>query len=228
MQLLLERRDDQPLALRGLGVVISVLLHGATLAAILFGYRQVVEPSPLVERWVTFLVPPDRPLGQDGRSEQLAYETPREPAGGDGEANQPARPEGTGPLAEGPVDTLPAQPELDPLAELMGMSVLTEIEVDSAVRRDPASATPQYPLELLEQNIEGSTFVLYIVDSTGLVDSSTIRIVRSTHPAFSRAVRAALPRMKFRPALLNGQAVRQLVQQPFSFQIRPPDSLPPG
>ena len=111
--------------------------------------------------------------------------------------------------------------------ELLKGSVLSEIEVDSTVRRDLTSAAPEYPLELLSMGIEGSTDVLFVVDSTGVVDLSTFRVVRATHPLFAAAVQLALPNMKFRPAILRGVPVPQLVEQSFAFKVRIPDTIPP-
>jgi TonB family protein len=101
----------------------------------------------------------------------------------------------------------------------MTETALTEIEVDSMVERDPTSAAPMYPAEMLEKSIEGATFVHYVVDTTGRVDTLTIRVIRSTHAAFTRSVREALGLMRFRPAVQGAQRVRQWVQQNFAFKI---------
>ena len=123
-----------------------------------------------------------------------------------------------------PPETPPAPPEVE--------TALTEVEVDSVVARDPTSAAPIYPAELLEKRIEGSTFVSYVVDTTGRVDPSTIEVMNSSHPAFSKSVRDALGLMKFRPAIQASRMVRQWVQQNFAFRIarpeeRPRDTTPP-
>ena len=101
-------------------------------------------------------------------------------------------------------------------------SVFTQVEVDSVVRRDPASAAPSYPPELLKLNVEGFVDARYVVDTTGLADSATFTVMFATHPAFVTAVREALPGMRFAPAQLQGHKVRQLVEQRFSFRITPP------
>jgi protein TonB len=61
--------------------------------------------------------------------------------------------------------------------------------------------------------------VEYVVDTTGLADSASLRILRASNPAFSEAVRAALPGMRFIPGELDGRPVRQLVTQEFRFVI---------
>lgn len=45
------------------------------------------------------------------------------------------------------------------------------------------------------------------------------RILRSTHPLFTAAVREAIVQAQFIPAELHGVKVRQLVQAPFVFNI---------
>jgi hypothetical protein len=60
----------------------------------------------------------------------------------------------------------------------------------------------------------------WVVDTTGLADTTTFRILKASDTEFAQAVRDALPAMRFTPAELHGQKVRQLVQQPFDFSIR--------
>jgi TonB family protein len=213
------------------GVVVSVALHGTAFALYLIAQQVVIEPPRAADQLVAFFAPPDQPKGEEGPSSDPQWSPNPRPvgAGGPAPATSPVEPVALGPLASGELDTLPTREEVDPLLELVGESVLTELEVDSMVRRDPESAPPEYPPDLLSRNIEGSAFVLYIVDSTGRVDLSSYRVVRASHPGFAAAVQRALAHMKFSPAVLDGQAVRQLVQQNFAFRIRPPASQkPPG
>ena len=111
---------------------------------------------------------------------------------------------------------------------MLGDSIHLEIDVDSAVKRFEWSAAPEYPLNLLRQEIQGNAFVIYVVDTTGVADSTSLQVVKATHTDFVEAVRKALPRMRFRPAILGGQKVRQLVQQNFAFKIQKPDTLLPA
>ncbi len=102
------------------------------------------------------------------------------------------------------------------------VGAFTVIEVDSAAERDPLSVAPAYPKEMLAQNIEGAATMQFVVDSTGLIDMETVRVIAATHREFTQAVREAMPRMRFRPALRGTLAVRQLVEQPFKFAITLP------
>jgi TonB family protein len=97
------------------------------------------------------------------------------------------------------------------------------LEVDKTVERFDSSAAPVYPRELLAIGVQGLVQAIYVVDTTGLVDTSTIQVVQSDDPRFTESVRAALARMRFRPAIRAGKTVRQLVEQRFRFKISPPD-----
>jgi hypothetical protein len=101
-------------------------------------------------------------------------------------------------------------------------NVFTILEVDSSVARFPDSAAPSYPPDLLAMGVEGVVKTRYVVDTTGMADTASLKILFSTHPRFTEAVRAAFPYMRFRPASLGGRHVRQLVEQEFHFKITPP------
>jgi len=123
-----------------------------------------------------------------------------------------------------PVSAAEAQGEKTLVAEesvTESMKPLTEIDVDSAAALDPTADGPVYPAAMLKLKIEGMVLARFIVDSTGQVDMTTFRVLQVTDPEFVAAVRAALPRMKYRPAVLAGRRVPQLVEQPFTFRIRP-------
>ena len=100
----------------------------------------------------------------------------------------------------------------------------SEVEVDSAVVRDPDSEGPIYPPALLTKGIEGSVVVSFIVDTTGRPDARSFVALESTDVLFTRAVRDVLPRMKFTPAKRNGTRVRQEVEQRFTFRIPKPEA----
>jgi len=104
-------------------------------------------------------------------------------------------------------------------------SVFSVLAVDSEVVRYPSSA-PLYPQALLDGGVEGSVEAEFVVDTTGRVDLTTIKILSSTHEDFSASVQTALAGALFRPAWRNLRKVRQLVHQRFAFRIyRGPDSV---
>jgi protein TonB len=102
-------------------------------------------------------------------------------------------------------------------------SVFAALEVDSEVVRYEWSTAPAYPDSLRREGTEGYVEAEFVVDTTGRVDLSTIRILHSSHSEFATSVRIALAGMAFRPAWRGFRKVRQLVGQRFAFRIiRPP------
>lgn len=92
------------------------------------------------------------------------------------------------------------------------------LEVDEIVRYE-GSAAPIYPRDLAAIGTEGLVQAIYVVDTTGAVDTTTIKVVRSNDPRFTESVRTALAQMRFRSATRAGKKVRQLVEQQFRFRI---------
>jgi hypothetical protein len=98
------------------------------------------------------------------------------------------------------------------------------LEVDEIVRYE-GSAAPIYPRDLLAIGAEGLVQAIYVVDATGMVDTTTFEVVVSDDLRFTQSVRDALGQMRFRPAKRGGKTVRQLVEQKFRFKIVPPEQL---
>lgn len=90
---------------------------------------------------------------------------------------------------------------------------------DKAVVIARGSTMPRYPEILREAGVEGEVLARFIVGEDGTVDPASLTVLRSTHELFSAAVRSALPSMRFTPAESDGRAVRQQVEQPFTFSI---------
>lgn len=94
-------------------------------------------------------------------------------------------------------------------------------QVEQPAMALPGSPTPRYPDLLRAAGVEGEAVMAFVVDTTGRVDPASITVLRTTHELFAAAVRQALPTMRFVPAEVDGRKVRQLVQQPFVFAVRP-------
>src|SRR5437764_275446 len=62
----------------------------------------------------------------------------------------------------------------------------------------------------------------YVVDTTGFADLGSFAVIGPANQSFVNAVREALPYMRFSPAKIGQQKVRQLVEQPFTFRITAP------
>jgi TonB family protein len=107
------------------------------------------------------------------------------------------------------------------------LSVFTADQVDKAVQLDPQhEIAVNYPPSLFAARIGGTVVAEFIVDATGRVEDGSLGIVASSNPLFSDAVRQALQGATFTPAFRHGAAVRQVVQQPFEFNLTRPH--PPG
>ena len=85
---------------------------------------------------------------------------------------------------------------------------------------DARNPRPAYPQPLLDAHVEGAVRVTFLVDTTGRPDPRTMRVLGSTDELFTRAVRAVLPRLRFRPAHVGVNRVPVLVEQPFVFAVR--------
>jgi protein TonB len=94
-----------------------------------------------------------------------------------------------------------------------------EYQVEKPVMAVPGSPAPRYPDILKSAGVEGEVVVAFVVDTTGRADIGSLKILKSTHELFAAAVRTALPQMRFLPAEVGGKKVKQLVQQPFAFNI---------
>jgi TonB family protein len=77
-----------------------------------------------------------------------------------------------------------------------------------------------YPRLLLEAGIAGRVTLQFIVDTTGVVEPTSIVVLSTTHEAFAGAAREGILEARFTPAHYGGQTVRQLSRMPVSFKTR--------
>ena len=108
-----------------------------------------------------------------------------------------------------------------PSASLAADRVYQESEVATPVAVIAAtSQSPQYPAALRDAKIEGELLVQFVVDTSGLVELQTFKVLRSSDERFSEAVRLAVPGFRFTPAVhRDGRRVKQLTQRPFAFAL---------
>ncbi len=221
------------------GAVASMVAHGALLTALLLGSRPAIHAATeFEERIAQFLFPKDRAPVLDERARSYFHT----PGGGTESASNGANGKATGldetrkphdPLAlqlekpeGGTASTPDATVEEQKMAESMGAFAL--LDVDSGAVRDPRSAAPVYPKELEAKGIEGTVRMRFVIDSTGFIDPSTVTLLQTSNDAFVSAVKAALPNMLFRPAMVGAKAVRQLAEQEFQFKVQVKrDTAPP-
>jgi hypothetical protein len=198
---------------------LSVALHAA-----LIGAAVVATAAPDIQRRdipevsiARFLAPPDRAGGQTAQRELLKFVALAEPANTVpgtrphlAEERRPERQRASGIFQQ----TVEARPQI-----VGSDSVFTALDVDSAASRYAWSAAPAYPGAMLELKREGFVKAQWVVDEAGYADTVSLKIVDSTSQEFAKAVRDALPFMRFSPAKMGATAVRQLVEQEFTFRI---------
>jgi TonB family protein len=97
---------------------------------------------------------------------------------------------------------------------------LFEFQVEQQARQVSGTGPLRYPDAMRRAKREGEVQAQFVVDEHGVVDVSTFKAIMSSDSAFTDAVRTALPRMRFHPALVGGKPVKQLVQQPFTFGLQ--------
>ena len=93
-----------------------------------------------------------------------------------------------------------------------------ESQVEKPVEKIGGEA-PEYPASLRDAGVEGSVLAQFVVNESGRYEGGTLKILSSSNPAFTAAVKDALPRMKFSAAQIGGKKVQQLVQMPFQFHM---------
>ena len=211
--------------------MLSVLAH----AGLVWCALTVTEdgrrlPADEREARVFFLLPPDRVDVRDRQSEILEWGK----LGGDIEDGKYLfKPDGGWKSlmpahgSRGKRDRSGAKGQLPfgPMAQYVPDTAFSVLEVDEIVERVESSAAPVYPPDLLAIGAQGLVRATYVVDTSGMVDTATIKVILSNDPRFTESVVVALGQMRFRPAKRAGKTVRQLVEQKFSFKIVTPDQL---
>ena len=197
-------------------VALSVVAHALLIGAAVAGTATTnIESRELSESSIArFLTPPDREAGQLPQPEMIRYVALSVPIGA-GVVLKPAD-------EVKPIEQLAGLDRIDAprLPELHGEdSVFSVVDVDSAATRYEWSAAPAYPPGLLEKNVQGYVRVTFVVAQDGYADTTSLQILETTDPEFTKAVRDALPFMRFKPARIGKEVVNQLVMQEFRFQI---------
>jgi len=79
---------------------------------------------------------------------------------------------------------------------------------------------PRYPDLLRQAGIQGRVVLEAVVETTGRVQRESIEVAEATNPAFVNAAREALLGTLFRPAAVNGHAVRVKIRIPYEFTLK--------
>lgn len=213
----------------GAGGIASIALHAAIVIAVV--YERTQNTSNDAETWnevvegLTYIAPPD--ISSSASQVQIRYESS---GGNDGTATATDEFSDYGPRARGvgPGESAVASMSGgDEIPDQVGMAAddpyenaFSIVEVEQQAERSPESAAPAYPRELMAKGVEGYAAMRFVVDSTGAVDMTSVRVLDFTHPEFVAAVRSAMPGMRFTPARLGEKPVRQLAEQMFSFKMQ--------
>jgi len=94
-----------------------------------------------------------------------------------------------------------------------------EFQVEKPVVKIGGEA-PEYPNSLKDSGVEGQVLAQFVVNESGRYEGGSLKILSSSNPAFTAAVKDALPRMRFSAAQIGGKKVQQLVQMPFQFHLQ--------
>ncbi len=82
-----------------------------------------------------------------------------------------------------------------------------------------AAPVPEYPSLLRQAGISGRVMLQAVVGTTGRAEPGSIKVVRSPSPGFDRPSRQWILKALFRPARLQGRAVRVLVNLPLDYTL---------
>jgi hypothetical protein len=83
-----------------------------------------------------------------------------------------------------------------------------------AIHRRPRMNLPT------QKRLGGRIVLQFVVDTMGHPDTTTVRVLLSSGPEYTKEVRRELPALVYTPALCNGHPVRLLVQQGFAWEMR--------
>jgi protein TonB len=205
------------------GPIASVAIHIAACVALLVSGTSPAAVARQVAEGIVFLAPlPSPAAGPAATSEPLRYVDLSSAIVGIAIDNPELR---VGPKT----DDAPPEPDhfafAPPAASITAVferpadSVYFAEQVDSPAAYDERSAAPAYPDSLQRAGVEGAVMAQFVIDTSGRVEMETVKVLSSTNLRFTQSVLEALPRMLFRPAVLNGAKARQIVEVPFKFRV---------
>jgi TonB family protein len=224
MHLLLSETQKPPRSI--MATSVSVVLHTAVFVLLALTGQQVASTvRGLIDQTVQFLYPAPRDIGlprpgilttPEGALSRLPGADAPRTANGAGTDGMSVRQGRNG------IDFALIPLDGESVVPGVGDNAFSVVDVDSAAAFDPTSAAPEYPPSMVLRKMEGSAVMRFVVDSTGLIDMTTVRVIAATHQVFAQAVLDAMPRMKYRPARIGIRAVRLLVEQSFAFKLEKP------
>lgn len=204
----------------GRGGALSAVIHGVLLGAAVLGTRRAERPSepPGDTTPVIWVIADDRPVD---RPTDLPF--------------------GLRPMFAPLISNVPAlmlpMPPIAPLelAVTPGAHIGIPFPGDHVVpdsrnawgegdvdEKPERLQTPplEYPPLLRQAGFEGTVIIEVVVDTLGMPERGTLRVIQSGNRAFDGPASRAVLKSEFRPGRVRGRPVRVLVQIPVSFTIR--------
>lgn len=100
---------------------------------------------------------------------------------------------------------------------------LTQVFAEAVVDEVPdriSCPVPDYPRMMQQANIEGQVLLQFVVDTTGHVETPSIKTQHASHRAFEGPAKDMIAKCLFRPGRVRGRPVRVLVQMPINFTLQ--------
>lgn len=101
-----------------------------------------------------------------------------------------------------------------PVADMPPLSAVAGVEQQPSLLTHPAI---RYPAEMRALGVAGTVLVEAMVDTTGRVESETLKIVETTNHGFDAEVLRVMRGSRYEPARIHGRAVRVVIRQAVTF-----------
>jgi len=98
----------------------------------------------------------------------------------------------------------------------------SEVYAEAIVEERPellSAPPPVYPALLKHAGIQGRVILRAIVDTTGRVEPTSVRIIKSPSAAFNQPTKDWVLKALFRPARLHGRGVRVFINLPVDYTL---------
>jgi periplasmic protein TonB len=95
-----------------------------------------------------------------------------------------------------------------------------DFQVEKQAAPYPSNPAPRYPDMLQTAGITGEVIAQFVIDTSGHVEMSTFKVIKTDNDLFTDAVKAVLPRNRYYPAEVGGRHVKELVEEPYVFNIK--------
>jgi len=103
---------------------------------------------------------------------------------------------------------------VDAAAQAEADSIFSATDLDQQPR-PVFQPPPDYPAELKKKKIEGTVFILFIIDKNGRVQNPIVQ--KSAHSALDTPALKAVRKWRFEPGRRKGQPVQFRMRVPVSF-----------